>query len=1045
MVDGGPAATVASVDVVLTGRFGLASGGVVLDGDSLGRLGRLLLACLVSERHRTVPRDELADVLWGHDPPRTWETSLRVVVSKVRSQLVAAGLPAALVATVPNGYRFVPGAAAVAVDVERAVRAVEGAEEALRAGRAGDAAQLAGDAAAVAARPFLGGEAGPWAERRQAELRALHLRALLAAADAALAAGDPAAALEASEEAVALEPFREAAHQRVMAAHSAAGNRAEALRAYERCRRLLVEELGVPPSGAVQAAYERLLRDDDAGRAGAPAARAVVPEPTSFVGRRPELAEVRRLLAGGRLLTLLGTGGVGKTRLARAATAGMETVLVELGAVSGAGAVAQEALAALGVRETAGLGPVGSVAASLAGRSATLILDNCEHVIDQSAELAAAVLRSAPGVRVLATSREPLRLAGEVTWPVPPLSTEDAMALFRERARAVRPDVDWQTVEPAVAHVCRRLDGIPLALELAAARTRSLSVDEIAGHLDDRFRLLTGGARDLPVRQQTLRAAVDWTYEALPAGEARLFDRLSVFAGTFPLEAAEQVCADGDLESGEVLVLLAGLVDRSLVLAEPLGPRTRYRLLETLRQYGAERLAASGDGPAVRDRHLAWAMESAARADRRLGGPEQAGALEELELAHDDVRAALTWAAQVSPEAALRLASDLGRFWEVRGHLTAGRGALESALAAAAPAAPSPARARALDWAGILAQQQGDYAEAAARFRASLAVHRELGHERGVAAGLHGLGNLAALRGDLAEAAALYEESLAMGRRSGDAEVQAAALTNLGSVAENRGDLGAARALFEDGLALRRRLGDEHAIALLTGNLGYVAFQEGDRPRARRLLDESLAIRRRLGDRAGTANALANLGSLALAGGDLHLAAAHLAASLELAEAVGDLRGATLARLRLARVARARGDLASAVELDRRAVPPVGHLRAARTIAEWLEGLAATSVGLGDHERAAALLGAAARLRSTIGAPVPAGERAAVADVAARAKSALGDDAFARAESAGATAGTAGVDGAVALAWRDMPGAAHLGDDEGGDEGGDQGHGPMPR
>ena len=192
------------------------------------------------------------------------------------------------------------------------------------------------------------------------------------------------------------------------------------------------------------------------------------------------------------------------------------------------------------------------------------------------------------------------------------------MTLFRERARAVRPDVDWQTVEPAVAHVCRRLDGIPLALELAAARTRSLSVDEIAGHLDDRFRLLTGGARDLPVRQQTLRAAVDWTYEALPAGEARLFDRLSVFAGTFPLEAAEQVCADGDLESGEVLVLLAGLVDRSLVLAEPIGPRTRYRLLETLRQYGAERLAASGDGPAVRDRHLAWAMESAARADRRL-------------------------------------------------------------------------------------------------------------------------------------------------------------------------------------------------------------------------------------------------------------------------------------------------------------------------------------------------------------------------------------------------------------------------------------------
>ncbi|MGH9181439.1 MAG: ATP-binding protein, partial [Acidimicrobiales bacterium] len=695
-----------------------------------------------------------------------------------------------------------------------------------------------------------------------------------------------------------------------------------------------------------------------------------------------ELAEVRRLLGVTRLLTLLGTGGVGKTRLALEAAAGRDDAcLVELGAVTGPAAVAPELLAALGRREEPGSSPSESLVAHLAGRSLLLVLDNCEHVIDQSAEVVAAVLRSCPKVTVLATSREPLRVAGETTWRVPSLAEAEAGALFRERARAARPDLDWDGPSPAVAQICRRLDGIPLAVELAAARTRAMSVDEIAAHLaahlDSRFALLTGGDRTLPARQQTLQAAVEWTYQALPPVEARLFDRLSVFAGGFSLRAAEQVCAGGYLEPAGTLGLVAALVDRSLVLMEPAAAGgTRYRLLETLRQFGRARLGQSNEGPAVADRHLAWAMDLATQADRRLGGPDQGRWLEALELAHDDIGAALVWAGRVSPEAALRLVGDLGRFWEIRGHLFSGRRFLEAALAAAGPD-PSPGRARALDWAGTLAQQQGDYAEAGAHFRAGLAAHRALGHDRGVAAGLHGLGNLAILRGDLVQARRLYEESLAIGRRSGDEEVEAAALANLGSVAENQGDLAAAETLFGQSLAVRRPLGDEHAIALVTGNLGYVAFQTGDLARARRLLDDSLAMRRRLGDRAGTANALGNLGYLSLVEGDLAEARSLLRLSLDLAEAVGDRRAAALARLRLARVARAGGDTAAAVDMDRRAVPAVGHLEAGRTIAEWLEGLAATAVTLGCLERAAGLLGAAAGLRDAMGAPVPAPERAA--------------------------------------------------------------------
>jgi predicted ATPase/DNA-binding SARP family transcriptional activator len=1024
------------VRICLTARVRVEADGTAVPV-GLGRLASLALAYLAVERHRPVTHDELAEALWGEDLPQSWRTSLRGIISRVRSVLAAAGLsPSEVLASSHGCYQLhLPDSAVVDVEVADSVLA-EAVEE-LRAGRVDLARTAAAEAVEVAAGQFVPGAGTLWAEQRQAELRAVRVHALEVLAEACSSTGSHEAAVRAAEEAVALEPLRESAHRRLLLAHAAAGNRGEALRAYQRCRDLLVHELGVNPSATTEAAYMSLLQDDvvppvGTRRPGLDGARARVPL-TSFVGRSERVGEVRRLLGSSRLVTLTGPGGVGKSRLAVELADSFPggAYLVELAPLSEPDLLTRHVLSAVGLREEPGRDDMDTLTAHLAGVDSLLILDNCEHLVTGCAELADVLVRSVPDLRVLATSREPLGVPGETRWVVPPLSTPDSGAvgveavaaseaarLFVDRARSVRPGFAVTDADAdALAQVCRRLDGLPLALELAAGRLSVLSLREIAVLLDDRFTLLASGPRRAPARHRSLRAVLDWSYEALPKQERRLFACLSVFWTGFSLDSAEWLAGDDEAETGSVLDLLADLVNRSLLTAEDHGGVTRYRALETIRQYGRERLAEVAEQmESALTRHLEWATRLAEEAGAHLAGPDQALWLRRLDETYDDLQAALRWGLSGPGRAlAVRLAAALGRFWELRGHLTEGRQWLEAALdtpdldtpdldtpdLGGPVQAPPMVRARALIGAAILAQGQGEYASARALYQEALVICRAADDRRAMAMVLHGLGNVAALQGDLAEARALYEQTLVAARQLGDEGAVAASLTNIGAMANNQGDLEAARSCFEQSLAIVRKLGDRDQAALVVGNLGYLAFQEGHYAEARSLFEESLSARRELGDAQGVVSALCNLGYLALAEGDHGSSRRLLEESLALSRDVGDRYWTMLSLLRLARVARTQGEYETAAALDREAMTLASGLGAKRAIAEWLEGMASTAASSGAFDRATSLMGAADAVRQAIGAPLPPRDVPGHEDQLALAREKIGDESFEAAWTAG--------------------------------------------
>jgi non-specific serine/threonine protein kinase len=591
---------------------------------------------------------------------------------------------------------------------------------------------------------------------------------------------------------------------------------------------------------------------------------------TSFVGREREVGEVERLLGTTRLLTLTGTGGCGKTRLAlRVAADALASYpdgvwLVELAALSDPALVPQTVATAVGAREVARQTPAESLEHFLRPRRVLLVLDNCEHVVGEVARLVDALLRRCPGLRVLATSREALGGAGEVTWWVPSLALPpagptgeglprarlleyEALRLFVERARAARPGFAVAERDlPALAELCRRLDGIPLALELAAARVRAFSVAQLAGRLDDRFRLLAAGPRAAPPRQRTLRATVDWSHALLAGPERALFRRLAVFAGGWTLEAAVAVAGGAGLEPPAVPDLLAQLVDKSLVLAEEQGGAVRYRLLETLRAYARERLREAGEAERTRDRHLAYFLQVAEEAEPRLRGAEYDRFLVELEEEHDNLRAALGWALGLNQtrgdDAALRLSGALAWFWWLRSYHDEGRRWLARALQATP--GPSAARMKALHGAGFLAQHQRDSATARALLAESLRIARELDDRWAVALVLHHLGRVAYYEDDPATARTLARESLAVAEEVGDPWLTAWPLHLLGIAAHLEADYPAARAYYERSLAIRRELGYQEGIGVLLGLLGWIALRERELGRAQALLRESLEVMR---------------------------------------------------------------------------------------------------------------------------------------------------------------------------------------------------------
>ena len=605
---------------------------------------------------------------------------------------------------------------------------------------------------------------------------------------------------------------------------------------------------------------------------------------SSFIGRERETAEARRLLATGRLLTLTGPGGSGKTRLAlQVAAEVIEELpdgvwLVELAALTDPSLLPQSIAAALGLGEEGGARTLTeTLTDALRPKSSLLIWDNCEHLILACAHLAETLLRACPNLRLLATSREALEIAGEATLPIlslslpagsplPPLETlagYESIRLFVERATSAQPTFRFSAGNAqAVAQVCTRLDGIPLALELAAARVKALTPDQIAGRLDDRFRLLSGGSRTALPRQQTLRALIDWSYDLLPSAEKTLLRRLSVFSGGWTLEAAEAVCAGGDVEDWEALDLLSHLVAKSLVVFEPSEDgQGRYRLLENLRSYAAEALAETEDAAALPLRHRDWFLTLAEAAEPKLDGPEQVAWLNRLERDHDNLRAALILCREQdgAGEMGLRLAAGMHRFWFIRGYLSEGIQAIESALTCA-EGAPSVLKSRALAAAGVLAWSQGNFPQATSFHKESLALNRELNDQVGIAHALTNLGILASCQREFETAKPLLEESLALYRSMNDRKNEAAALINLGCMALDQGDWDTSLRFLEESLAMYRRLKDDKNIANALHNLGEVARKQQRHAEAIRFFQESLLLQKTLMDRCHIAMLFQSLG-----------------------------------------------------------------------------------------------------------------------------------------------------------------------------------------
>ena len=740
---------------------------------------------------------------------------------------------------------------------------------------------------------------------------------------------------------------------------------------------------------------------------------------SSFIGREHTQARVHTLLVSHRLVTLVGAGGVGKTRLALAVAEGIlddypdGVWLVELAPLADPALVPGAVAQALRLHEEPGRPVLETLCDHCNGKRMLLVLDNCEHLLPACTALAGALLRAAPELRILATSREALGVAGERHYRVPSLSVPDprhlpspelagsyeAVRLFVARAQERRDTFALSSTNArAVAEICARLDGIPLAIELAAARVSALGVEVLASRLDDRFRLLTGGARDALPRQRTLRATLDWSYDLLTAQEQLVLDRLSVCAGGCTLAAAEVVCAGEGVEGWEVLDLLGALVGKSLVQAEERdGGEVRHGLLETVRQYGQQRLAASGRAGAVRDRHLAHFLALAEEAEPALKGADQAAWIDRLEAEHDNLRAALGWAREAgAAEVGLRLAGALWRFWLMRGHFHEGRAWLEGALAGAEGAAPN-ARAEALQGAGVLAAEQGDYGRAAALFTGSLALRREMGDRRGSARTLSNLGIVAYEQGEYGRAAALHEEALALCRELGDKRGLALALGNLGLVVLEQGEYERAAALQEESLALDRELGDTHSIGVALCNLGWAVLEQGEYGRAAALFTESLALSRELGNTYGSATALSNLGLVALEQGDHGRATALHEEALALCRTLGDRRGIAIALGNLGLVALEQGDYGQAAALLKESLALRRELGEKRGIAVSLHNLGMLAHLEGAPLLSTRLLAASAAVRTAMGTPLNPKEGPRYTQAVAALRAALGEDGYAAA------------------------------------------------
>jgi predicted ATPase/DNA-binding SARP family transcriptional activator len=934
-------------------------------------------------------REQLLDALWPDLDPDSAANNLRVALHVARRGLAAAGAP-------PDQFLTRDGDRVLLGPPDRVV--VDTLEFATAASRAwqSDDPSIAEHALSLYRGDLLPEDPyEDWAAARREGVRASYLTLLDRLAGLHEARGQFAAAVAARERALVAEPLDEAVHVALMRLHAAMGHPASALAQFARLQAVLDRELGAEPDRQTRE-LAAAIREGRFTPAIAPAPPAIsqaaptriaVAAPArlpiavdALVGRERELAEIARLFSSARMLTLTGPGGTGKTRLAmevaRSAAGRFPdgVAFVDLAPVRDPSQVTPAIARALAVEES-GIKPTGDLVAEAIGDARVLlVLDNLEHLTDAGSDIAA-LPAACPALTILATSRARLRLRGEQEYPVSPLGLPEhaqhgrapsvadvaeapAMKLFAIRAAEARPDfaLTADNVHAALA-VCRRLDGLPLAIELAAARIRLLTPAQLQQRLAHSLDVLGAAAQDVPARQRTLRDTVAWSHDLLAPTERRVFRRLSAFAGGWTLDAAAAVAAaEDDGSTIDIVAALGALVDQSLVVAQPAGEgdETRYTMLETIREFAAERLDASPEADRIANRHGEVFLTLAEEAEPHLEGPDQGGWLERLDREYANLAVALRRLSNADADKALRLGGALWRFWWLRGRIAEGRRQLGDLLALPMDADPV-ARAKIVDGAGVLAENQGDYEAAVDLYREAVSLWERAGDQRRVARSLLNLGNAAAFQGDGDRAAAFYDDGLARLRDLGDRRGVAVALTGLGLTASLEGACELAAARDEEALPLWRGRGDQQGLALTLDNLGEAELHRGRLTQAERRHDEALTILEGLGARRGVASATINLGLVARAAGDRDRATDLLVSGLDIAREVAD------------------------------------HDAAARC----LEGLAGLAADEASFERAAQVFAAAAELRSVFRMPLPPVYHAVFDADLARVRAALGDDRFA--------------------------------------------------
>ena len=873
------------------------------------RKGYALFALLALRSGRTVERDWLAGTLWPDSAPEHALSGLRRALTDLRDAL---GDAAECIAA-PTARTLQCDLPPTTVDVLRF--------DSLLA-RANGQVEPRREAVALYRGPLLEDCADDWLMSERMARAEEYRAALRWLANWETTNGAFANAAAHLRRLILLDPFDEAAHRSLMQALIQAGNPAAMVQVFRDLRVYLRREGNTEPSAETVDFFRQLRAMPPAptrhillpptvaplSQARNPtvessAPQCHLPRPlTTFVGREAEIARVTARLLESRLLTLTGPGGVGKTQLSLQIGERAHTQFpggawfADLSPVRSPEGIVQAIASALDIAEAPGHDLLKTVIDRLQARDLLLIIDNSEHLIETVAELCTTLLAACPQIRLLVTSRQSLQISGETVFVVPPLTlnTEkgdgEALELFALRARAGNPTFQLTPQNlPLATALCCHLDGLPLAIELAAARLNALSLAELVAHLSDRFDLLTSGARTAQPRQRTLRAMMEWSYALLTSAEKQLLRRLSVFAGQMDSETIHAVCAEADTPKWQTLATLAELIDKSLLLFDG----EHYRLLETVREYAKEQLQLSGEQGMLRVRHLTVFLSLAEAAGKQLKGPDAADWARRMEAAHNDLRAALADCSIEQTAMALRLAAALAPYWQLRGHLTEGRQQMRR-VRERFPAQTDEAEAaliHVLNGAGLLASRQGDYPDAEVCFAEKMALCEKRGDREGVANTLGNLGNIAFCRCDYATAKQYFDKCLPLFREKENRTGIATATMNLGNIAFMQEDFAAAGPLLAESLALWRILGNPMGMANVLHNLGSAAQQEGNYEKARPLLEEALALRRQLNHRQGIAYALINLHGILLKQNDPRCARAAVAEAWTILHDLGDTVG----------------------------------------------------------------------------------------------------------------------------------------------------------